>query len=142
MHSELFLPLLVLVLWTWGVGGVMGVTRVYGMHKAGINLFTVIGSRQLELEPHLPPKLNWWAHNYMHLMEYPTIFYATVITLALLGGDSDLNLRLTWIYVGLRIVHTLVQTLWNRVIVRFTIFLTSACVHLILLVQAFRLLHF
>lgn len=119
----------------------MGVTRVYGMHKAGINLFTVIASRQLELEPDLPPRINWWAHNYMHLTEYPTIFYPTVIILALLGGGSDLTVKLVWVYVGIRIAHTFVQTLWNRVIVRFTLFLSSACVHLVLVIQALRLLH-
>jgi len=131
---------MVLALWTWAIAGWMGVTRVWGMHKAGVSLYRAIAERQIELESKLPAAVNWKAHNYMHLTEYPTIVYPTVIILALLGGDSEFNVKVMWVYVGMRMVHSLVQTLWNRVIVRFCIFLGSACVHLILMIQAMRIL--
>jgi hypothetical protein len=38
---------------------------------------------------------------------------------ALTGGGDTFALRLAWAYVLLRIVHSLVQATFNRVVVRF-----------------------
>lgn len=67
------------------------------------------GSRGADVEQAHPGKPNWPAHNYQHLMEQPTIFYAIVFALILMGFDMKLNLYLAWAYVGLRIVHSIVQ---------------------------------
>ena len=58
-------------------------------------------------------------------MEQPTIFYPTIVILALTGADGATNVALAWAYVGLRILHSLVQVLWNRVAVRFLVFLLA-----------------
>ena len=39
-----------------------------------------------------------------------------------LGCGEGMNLLLAWAYVGLRIAHSLVQALVNRVLVRFGLF--------------------
>jgi len=68
---------------------------------------------------------NWPAHNYQHLMEQPTLFYAIVLVLVLMGFDWPINVYLAWGYVGLRIVHSIVQSTINVVRIRFVIFLLS-----------------
>ena len=55
-------------------------------------------------------------------MEQPTLFYATVVILAILA-PSPLAVLLAWIYVGLRIVHSVWQAMVNIVSVRFLLFL-------------------
>lgn len=83
------------------------------------------GARGADVERDHPGKANWPAHNYQHLMEQPTIFYAIVFALILMGFDASINVWLAWGYVGLRIVHSIVQSTVNIVRLRFTIFLLS-----------------
>lgn len=73
----------------------------------------------------LPPKVRWKADNYNHLMEQPTIFYAIVIALALMGTNASSAVFLAWIYVALRVIHSLVQALTNKIEVRFFVFVLS-----------------
>lgn len=73
----------------------------------------------------LPAEARWKADNYNHLMEQPTLFYATILAMVMLGSTSTAAVVLAWTYVGLRIVHSLVQSLVNIVEARFAIFALS-----------------
>jgi len=72
-----------------------------------------------------PPETRWPADNYNHLMEQPTIFYAIVLTLAVVGDKDEANVLIAWAYVALRLVHSLVQILWNEPTTRFVVFVAS-----------------
>jgi len=74
--------------------------------------------------------------HYIHLMEQPTLFYATALTLALIGHGVGLNAWLAWAYVAIRIVHSLVQATVNLIMLRFAIFMVSSVVLLILAIRA------
>jgi len=89
-----------------------------------------------EFHAQLPPEVRWKADNYNNLMEQPTLFYAVVFVLAFLGDGTGINLLLAWSYVGLRIIHSLVQALINVVIVRFGLFMAGSVVLLILTLRA------
>jgi len=136
VNSPIFAPAIVLVLWSLVMLGWLAITRLPAMAKAGIELTTVVGSRGVNLEGVLPDRINWKAHNYAHLMEQPTLFYATVIILGVIGQGDGLNLQLAWAYVVLRIVHSVVQATWNRVAVRFTLFSLSTVALLALALRA------
>jgi len=97
---------------------------------------TLVGARGANLEGVVPDRVNWKAHNYAHLMEQPTLFYATVIILGVIGQGEGLNLQLAWAYVILRVLHSIVQATWNRVAVRFTLFSLSTAALLMLAVRA------
>lgn len=86
----------------------------------------------------LPATVRWKADNYNHLMEQPTVFYAVALSLALLGQGSGTNATLAWAYVGLRVVHSFVQTLVNKIEVRFGMFVLSSLVLIALTVNAAR----
>jgi hypothetical protein len=76
------------------------------------------------------------ANNYNHLMEQPTLFYAIAFSLQLLGqGDHPINIGLAWLYVVIRVVHSLVQATVNIIIIRFTIFMIGS---LVLMALAFH----
>jgi len=141
MNSPIFAPAVALVLWSLFMLGWLALVRLPAMRKAGIDLMTLVGGRGSDLQGIVPDQVNWPAHNYGHLMEQPTIFYVTVVILALNGAGDGVNVQLAWAYVTLRIAHSLVQSLWNRVAVRFTLFGISSAVLIVLAINAARVVN-
>lgn len=137
--SPIFAPAITLVLWSLVMLGWLAVSRLPAMARAGVNLASTVGSRGVDLEGVVPDRVNWKSHNYTHLMEQPTIFYATAIILGVIGAGDGTNLTLAWAYVGLRVAHSIVQATWNRVVVRFALFCAASTVLLLLAVNAARL---
>lgn len=128
-HSPILAPIVALVAWTLVMLVWMAVARRTAFAKLGINWGNIPpGSRGVNLDGKAPDKAQWPSHNYNHLMEQPTIFYAIALTLAMLGQGHGLNLWLAWGYVGLRVVHSIVQSTVNIVAIRFPIFaLATLC---------------
>lgn len=127
-HSPLLAPVVALVAWSLVMYIWMYAVRLPAMKRAGISLKGRGGTRGGALEGVIPDEANWKAHNYAHLMEQPTIFYAIVIALILMGFDHPINVYLAWAYVGLRVVHSLIQATVNIVAYRFIVFtLSSLC---------------
>lgn len=122
-------PAAVLVLWSLVVLAWLVVTRFGAFSAVGISLGSAApGSRYADVEKDMPAKVNWVSHNYTHLMEQPTLFYAVVAILALSGDTSTVNLYAAWGYVALRIAHSLWQGLVNVIMVRVTLFtLSTVC---------------
>jgi len=138
IQSPIFAPAIALVLWSLLMLAWLALTRLPAMSKAGIDLGSVVGARGVNLEGVIPDKVNWKSHNYTHLMEQPTLFYATVIILGVTGAGDGTNLMLAWAYVGLRIAHSIVQAVWNRVSVRFALFSAATAALLLLAINAAR----
>jgi hypothetical protein len=129
MHSAILGPVVALVAWTLVMQIWMYATRLPAMRRAGIELKDRRGGRGGQLDGVLDDRVQWKAHNYNHLLEQPTIFYAIAIALALLGGgDVRINVWLAWAYVALRVLHSLIQATVNVVRWRFLVFaLASFC---------------
>lgn len=142
-YSPILAPVVALVTWSLVIMGWMGVTRLAAFKQMGITIGTIpAGSRGVNLEGKAPDEIMWKSHNYSHLMEQPTIFYAIALTLALMGFGGGINLYLAWGYVGLRMAHSLVQCTVNVVAIRFTLFaLASFCLLGLTIHAAARILH-
>lgn len=140
MENNILAPAAVLVLWSLIMLAWMALTRFPAIAKSGLDLKAAPpGGRGQDLEAVLPASVNWKAHNYTHLMEQPTIFYATVFVLALSGAGGGMNATLAWAYAGIRIVHSIWQATVNTVIpVRFGLFLLSTACLLVLAINAVR----
>jgi len=138
IESPIFAPAIVLVLWSLVMLAWLALTRLPAMSAAGISLPTIVGQRGVNLEGLIPDRVNWKSHNYTHLMEQPTLFYATVVILGVIGAGDGLNLQLAWAYVIIRIAHSIVQATWNRVTVRLAVFALSTVPLLILAINALR----
>jgi hypothetical protein len=137
MNSEIFGPIVALAIWTMIMWLWMYATRLPAMGKVeGLDAKAMVGGIGADLDKVLPGKVQWIAHNYNHLHEAPTVFYAVSIVLALVGAGDGFNSNLAWIYVALRVAHSLVQALWNRVIVRFALFALSSIVLIMLTAHA------
>ena len=134
MPSPILQPVIVLVLWSFVMWAWLYATRIPAMQAAKAPLDPNMTAA--DLARIVPPQVRWKADNYNHLMEQPTIFYATALALAVAGLGAGLNLWLAWGYVALRVVHSLVQATTNVIMVRFSIFMVASLVLLVLAVRA------
>jgi hypothetical protein len=140
MNSAILEPVVALAAWTMIIWLWMYATRIPAMNRAKIDGINMVGSTGRGLRDELvakgETKASWVADNYNHLHEAPTIFYAVSLVLAMIGQGDNLNATIAWVYVGLRIAHSLVQILWNRVIARFALFVFSTLALLMLVTHA------
>jgi len=116
----LALIVLSLLVWIW-----MYATRIPAMQRAGIDPQNARHPGSLD---GLPSSARQVADNYNHLMEQPTIFYALVFYIVLAGHSDAFGIYLAWSYVGLRVLHTLIQGTVNNVTMRFSVFALSTLV--------------
>jgi hypothetical protein len=127
-------PVIALVLWTFVMWAWMYVTRIPAIKHARMRLDpTAPRGEQMN---QLPPAVRWKADNYNHLFEQPVLFYAVALSLALLGDATAWSLCLAWTYVVLRVVHSLWQSINNKIEIRFMLFALSSLVLLALTVRA------
>lgn len=129
-------PLVALMAWTMVMWLWMYVTRIPAMSRAKIDTANLTGGTGKDLDGVVPDKVQWKAHNYNHLHEAPTLFYAVGLVLALIGQGDGMNALIAWIYVGLRVIHSLVQATANKVMVRFVLFALSSLVLIALIIHA------
>ncbi|MEO6093300.1 MAG: MAPEG family protein [Novosphingobium sp.] len=120
-----------MVMWFWLYG-----TRIPALSAAKVDPDDLVHDPTKGLDVILPPQVMWKAHNYNHLHEAPTVFYAVAITLAIIGAGDGLNAQLGWAYVVLRIIHSLIQATFNRVKLRFLVFAVSSFVLMALVFRA------
>lgn len=139
-HSPILGPVVALVAWSLVMWLWMYARRIPAMNAAKVDIKNLVGGSGADLKGVIPRQAQWPADNYNHLMEQPTLFYAIALTLALLGSGGGINCMIAWAYVGLRILHSIVQATVNRVIVRFSIFtLATLCLIALTLHAAMRI---
>ncbi|MEL6825363.1 MAG: MAPEG family protein [Pseudomonadota bacterium] len=119
-------PVLLLVCWTLVMWLWMYATRIPAMNKAKIDPDEArhpgtYGDR-------LPANVRAIADNYNHLHEQPTLFYALMVFAALTGGADGLMMNLGYAYVGIRVLHSIVQALSPKVALRFMVFALGSIV--------------
>ena len=142
-YSPILAPVVALVAWTLIVMFWMLATRGAEFRRLGIKPTTIpAGARGVDLDGRADPHAQWKSHNYNHLMEQPTIFYAIALTLAMMNFGGGINYWLAWGYVGLRIVHSLIQCTANVVRYRLAVFgLASLCLIGLTTHAGLRILH-
>ncbi|MEO6582114.1 MAG: MAPEG family protein [Sphingomicrobium sp.] len=142
-YSPILAPVVALVAWTLIVMLWMMVARRSAFAKLGISWGTIPrGSRGKDLDGKAPEEAQWPSHNYNHLMEQPTIFYAIALTLALMDFGGGINHWLAWGYVGFRVLHSLVQGTVNIVAIRFPLFaIATLCLIGLTVHAALRIAH-
>lgn len=122
MQSSMIAPVMALVAWSLVIWLWMYVQRIPAMQKAGIKPQDARFPGSLDK---LPDAARQAADNYNHLMEQPTIFYAAALAIQVAGHGDGMSVHLAWVYVGLRVLHSLVQVSINLVAIRFLVFAVS-----------------
>ena len=139
MQAQMLGPAAVLVAWTLVMMVWMAATRFPAMKaKFGGVKMARPGGRGQDLEGVLDDRVNWKSHNYTHLMEQPTLFYAVSLIIALLGAGAG-DVLAAWLYVAFRIAHSLWQATVNVVTIRFMLFALGSLALIYLAVRALSL---
>lgn len=133
---DILQPVVALAAWTMVMWAWMYATRIPAMIAAKVEPDSLARDPEARLDRLLPPQVQWKAHNYNHLHEAPTVFYAVAIVLAITGEGDGYSAVLGWTYVAARVVHSLVQAIVNRVTLRFAVFVFSSLVLVALIVRA------
>ena len=133
---DILQPVVVLAAWTMVMWAWLYATRIPAMRAAKLNPEELSEAGMGKLDAALPPQVQWTAHNSNHLHEAPTVFYAVAIVLAIIGQGDGINAWLGWGYVGLRVMHSLIQATVNRVMWRFAVFVLSSLVLIALILHA------
>jgi hypothetical protein len=142
MQTAILQPVVALMIWTMVMWVWMYATRIPAIGKSGKDSSTWVGGKGSDLDDLLPEKVQWIAHNYNHLHEAPTVFYAVALVLAYTGNGYGLNVQIAWSYVALRVIHSLFQALVNKVMLRFVLFvLSSLCLMALILHAAIAVFH-
>ncbi|WP_427450197.1 MAPEG family protein [Litorimonas sp. WD9-15] len=128
MTDKAFLaPVLALIIWTLLIWVLMYARRIPAMQKAKIAPETA-KSPDGSWKQDLPLSVQASAHNYNHLLEQPTIFYALMFYATFAGQISYHLHYAAWAYVALRVLHSFVQVSAGKVMLRFSLFSLSTLV--------------
>ena len=138
MQAQMLAPAAVLIAWSLVMLFWMAGTRLPAMSKMGGVRKAKPGGRGQDLEGVLDERVNWKSHNYAHLMEQPTLFYAVSIIIALLGAGAS-DVLAAWVYVAFRVIHSIWQATVNVVSIRFLLFLISSVALVALAIHALML---
>ena len=125
-YSPIIAPVVALAAWTLIVMLWMVVARFAEFKRLGITLDNIPpGSRGADLEGRADPRAQWKSHNYTHLVEQPTVFYAVALALAVMGMGRGESVYIAWAYVALRVIHSLIQATVNVVKWRLMVFVLA-----------------
>ena len=101
------------------------ISRIQALSKRSTNpnrLPNEVARHSDEIRKYMTPRNRFITENYNHLFEQPTLFYAVVIYIFLMGNSDLTHLVLAWGYVLFRAIHSVYQLTLNKVKWRATIF--------------------
>lgn len=120
-------PVMALIIWTLLIWVLMYARRIPAMQAAKIDPESA-KSPDGKWKEELPLSVQASAHNYNHLLEQPTIFYALMFYVTLTNQMSTPIFYAAWAYVALRVLHSFIQVSTGKVMLRFGIFSLSTLV--------------
>lgn len=130
-HNAIFLPSLALIGWTMTVLLLIPFQRF----KAGL-------AKQVDFEDFkngesdkVPAYVRIPNRNFMNLLEVPVLFYVLSLVSFLTHAVDIWLLLLSWLYVALRVVHSLIHLSYNKVLHRLLVFALSNFVLATLLIK-------
>ncbi len=121
---DMLTPVMVLAGWTMIILIWLYATRIPAMSKAKIDPQDVLQGDDLSSK--IPLSVRQIADNYNHLLEQPPLFYAVALAIAAMGHVDALAVNAAWAYTILRVLHSLVQCTYHKVMHRWALFMLSS----------------
>jgi hypothetical protein len=118
---DIFQPLTVLVFWTLIVLLQIPLRRFRAALKGEVGP----GDFRYGESARVPPHVTLANRNYMNLLELPALFYAGCVVAYVTQHVDHVLVLLAWVYVALRVAHSLVHLSYNDVMHRLTLFALS-----------------
>jgi len=130
-QADIFLPITALVAWTFAILLLVPYARFRAARAGEV---TARDFRYGESAA-VPGPVSLPNRNLMNLLELPLLFYVGCIALYVTLNVDATALVLAWLYVALRVAHSLVHLTYNNVLHRLGVFATSNIVLLALWVR-------
>ncbi|ALS96850.1 MAPEG family protein [Lacimicrobium alkaliphilum] len=118
---DLLYPMFALVVLTAIVGLLTGYRRISSASAGELDprYFKVMGNYAV------PDHIAKFGRNFDNLFEVPVLFYAAGACAMALNMASEWLLIFAWLFVGLRVIHSLIHITYNNPLHRFMAFLLS-----------------
>ncbi len=128
---EIIYPMFALVVLTFFIGFSTGISRLISATKGLVDpkyfkLF--VGDTP-------PESMLKLGRNFSNLLEVPILFYTVCIISLTLGGNDKLMTGFAWVFVILRVIHSIIHITYNNPFHRFLVFLLSSIIILIMWVH-------
>jgi hypothetical protein len=113
--------MIALVLWTFAVLMLIPRARIRAAREKRVRAadFAAGESQNVPEDVRIPNR------NFMNLLEAPVLFYVACLTVYVIGKVDIWSLSLAWLYVALRVGHSLVHLTYNHVIHRMRVYAVS-----------------
>jgi hypothetical protein len=119
--ERILLPMLALTGWTF----LVLLQIPFRRFRAGFRGQVTAADFRYGESERVPPEVSIPNRNLMNLLEMPVVFYALTLVLLVTRRVDQTALVLAWVYVGLRVAHSLVHLSYNRVRDRLTLYAVS-----------------
>lgn len=119
--TAIFGPVIALVAWTFIVLLLLPFRRF----RAGLAKQVRPSDFKYGESANVPPEVSIPNRNYMNLLEAPVLFYVACLTAYTTHAVGHAFVAMAWMYVALRVLHSLVHLSYNNVVHRLTIFVGS-----------------
>jgi hypothetical protein len=130
-QEAVFVPVSVLALWTGCMVFMVGFSRIRAVKAGRVRR----GAFRLGESADVPDDVTVWNRNLMNLLEMPLLFYVVSIAFYVPHQVTPRVVTLAWIYLALRLAHSVVHVTSNRILVRLTSYAASNVVLLSLWIQ-------
>ena len=119
--QAIFYPVIVLAMWTGIVLFITAYRRIGAVRARTLrpSAFKLGDSQDV------PEHIALANRNLMNLLEMPVLFYVVVLAEYVTGNVAPLALILAWLYVGLRLAHSIVHLTTNHILLRLSAFAAS-----------------
>jgi hypothetical protein len=121
--------LLTLVVWTY-----MYVRRIRFLRSNRVDPQDLAAPG--ELARISPPEVSNPSDNLKNLFEAPVIFYALSLYLFVTSEVDGIYVAAAWIFAAFRVLHSAVHCTFNRVMLRFNLYLVSTLALWLMLIRA------
>lgn len=119
--ESIFIPMLALVAWTFGVLVYTG----YKRFSAGFAGRVRAHDFRYGESGNVPGDVAVANRNLMNLLEMPMLFYVVCLASFVTGHVTTVMVYLAWVFVALRLAHSLVHLTYNKILHRFGTYTAS-----------------
>ena len=128
---DIIYPVFSLVILTFIMLAATGITRLISVRRRQVHpRYYVLMSG--DTPPDYVQKIG---RNMANLLEVPVLFYLLAVLVILFEISSQLLVDLAWLYVVLRLVHSIIHISYNNVPHRFIVFVLSVVTLMIMWFQ-------
>lgn len=122
--SEIFRPFAAMLVLTFAVWLYMYVLRIGYMTSKRMDAQKMTTPERAMVL--LPETINYAAYNLRNLAELPVVFYALCLMLYVTSEVDSIYVIAAWTFFVFRALHSIAHCTFNRVILRFGLYMLSA----------------